>query len=62
MIQRHYILKIIKKGTPEIFFIPFSEPIPSSKERETVSFPTMLIIVEFSSSFLASSSSMISLP
>ena len=49
----HYILKTIKKGTPEIFFTPFSEPIPSSNERDMAFFPTILIIDEFSSNFLA---------
>jgi len=29
---------------PEIILIPFSEPIPIFTDKETVSFPTMLII------------------
>ena len=47
----NYSLKTIKKGTPEISLTPFLDPIPSSNERDTVFFPTILIIDEFSSNF-----------
>ena len=38
-----YILKMSRNGTPLISFTPSDEPIPKLIDKETVSFPTMLI-------------------
>ena len=40
------MLNIIKKGTSETILTAFSEPIPSFRDKDTVSFPAMLIIEE----------------
>ena len=41
-----HILKTSKKGIPSISLTPFCDPIPISTDKEIISFPTMLMLLD----------------